>query len=246
MDLLFKYFKGLYINISDRDRAELKEIVEQNASITMKSKLLFELDKQKPTLSTLEYLTNKETRTSEFSYQKPSTKLAGISALATGVLNYVYFKFLHMISPPYISSFLPLEIIMTILSIIFTFFLSMVYQRNKIIKYNKSLKVFINSKRVFKESIFNILLKNDEVKINMLKALKEKVESVASITNNKKAIRLIEDTYYDIEETLISKEIDIYLLVDKVNNFFDLYNKYKDLYSEENILNRKVELEMNY
>jgi hypothetical protein len=135
---------------------------------------------------------------------------------------------------------------MTILSIIFTFFLSMVYQRNKIIKYNKSLKVFINSKRVFKESIFNILLKNDEVKINMLKALKEKVESVASITNNKKAIRLIEDTYYDIEETLISKEIDIYLLVDKVNNFFDLYNKYKDLYSEENILNRKVELEMNY
>lgn len=243
MDLLFKYFKGLCINISDKDRSEIKEIVEENASINMKNRLLFELDKQKPNLATLEYLINKETRTSGFSYQKPSIKSEIIRALATGIFSYVVFK--YMIHPPFTSNFLPAEIIITMFLMVFSFFVSML-EMDGYNKYNKNLQVFINSKKIFKESIFNILLKNDEVKIKILKALKEKVDSMASITANKKAMRLIEDAYYDIEENLISKELDIYLLVDEVNNFFDLYNEYKDLYSKENILNKKIELEMNY
>lgn len=243
MNRLFSNFEDLKIDISNEERNNLKELVEKNIDGEIKDKVFFELDKQYINIGVIESLL---CEVQEKHFPPINEKISYSTIIITGIINFLGFILVNnsILTLSFISKTLD-PFLFSILSMINTFFISgMITNLKNSDKNNKFEEKYLKN-LYFKENVLNFFLKKDEVKIKILNIMKEKINEIVKITyDNKKALRLMEDSYYNVEEALISNKL--INCKTKLKSFFDLANNYEDIYSKADFLNKTIKLEMNY
>lgn len=241
---IFNLLKNEYFHqISDEDRDIFKaKITESYYRQNTKDDLLFELNKQKIDLKKIEHIISTE------SINNPKLKKLKIISkiinpfvsvlspfLILGIL--VIFKPLMSINLKYIMA----TILMFISPLVFLGMLKISFslqdKRSNMEKYDDIKSLF-----------FEKILKNKDIKNNVLIELKEKIDNISQITNgNKKAISILEEYYYEIEEALLEKDMTSFSYIESnLILFLEAEENYKELYKENNQEKKETLLELHY
>lgn len=234
-----KFKKNQNYILSNSEKLDLKEkfntsYYQQNA----KDALTFELNKEKVDLKLIESIMCEESQ-----YNPQLTKLKKLKLLnfLSPIFTFgIMVVILNIIKSTGGNEFLAIPVAMITLIISGFSILNGFY-----ISADKDKLEYIDEIR---KEFLNILIKNKNVKNSLLKELKESLSHIDNITNgNKNAVNSLGELYYNIEEIMLEKgDINIENLEDDLDYFYEIEEKYLELYSEEKEVETEVKLLESY
>lgn len=250
---IFNLLKNDYIyQISNEDRDIMKEkIINSYYSQSAKDNLLFELNKEKINLKTIENMISVESANNSRFKDIKKSMFFNISLYP--ITFFIYITFLVVLKEYvsfnffYITGFSIFMILISFLGVNFFKYLLLLGEK-------KDLEDCDDIKICF----FKITLNNHKIKAMILNELKNTIESINKITGgNKKAVNFCEDYYYEIEEKLLTKDMNSFLniqdnlkylndLEDYLFVYLDLEEEYKELYKSYNEVKNDGLLALHY
>lgn len=240
---IFNLLENDYIyQISSEDREIIKEkVINSYYSQSTKDELLFELNKEKINLKTIEEMVSIESGNNPRVKEIKRSMFFNLSLFP--ITFFIYFLFLSILKKFGSSDFVILAAVISASIVIFSGFFSF-YKSSLLSSEKDNLEICDD----IKKHLFKITLNNHKIKVMILNELKNNIEDINKITNgNKKAINLLEEHYYEIEETLLEKEIsDLDYLKDHLLSFLEVKEEYNELYKNYNEVKNDELLTLHY